>query len=149
MRRAAILAAALLLATATTVQAGTVPKVSGSFQYEYMGGTSRVMLDASSTTPATGRWSFTRVGVASFSGDVTCVVVDGQDAWVVGTFASPDSGGYFMFRVHDGMLPAGAGDSALSFGPGPGTGPDCTFPLQWNLTAKWMVPVTSGNIRID
>lgn len=157
MRRSAILAVALLFATATVVQAGTAPKVSGDYTYAYGGGTTTIRLDAVGTTPASGTFHFQRDTVSPWQplppdywGDVVCVMIDGRDAWVIGvvTGGNAELPAYFMARVYDSGLRGGAGDMAISFA-GPGNPPpDCKMPLQWNLTGKWMIPISSGNIVI-
>ncbi|HEX8940009.1 MAG TPA: hypothetical protein VF763_07580 [Candidatus Limnocylindrales bacterium] len=151
MRRAAILAIGLLLASTTGAQAASVPKVSGDYTYAYAGGTSSVTLDALATDPGSGTFSWARDTGQWASGHVTCVVINDQEAWIIGVVDETNTGplpAYWMARVHDGGLPGGTGDAAVSF-LGPGTPPPgCTFPYQWNLTAKWMVPIASGNIRI-
>ncbi len=151
MRRAAILAIGLLLVSATAVQATTVPKVSGTFTYAYGGGTSTVMLDTLATDPGSGSFYFARDNGVWMAGHVTCVAIRDQDAWVVGVIDEGNSGpgpAYWMGRVHDRGLRGGIGDAAVSFA-GPGTPPPgCDFPYQWNLSARMMVPITSGNILI-
>lgn len=157
MRRPAILAVALLFATATVAQGGTVPRVTGDYAYAYGGGTTTISLDARATTPASGRFHFERDTAApgqpyapNFDGDVVCVFINGQDAWVIGVVTSGnlDLPAYFIARVHDSGLRGGVGDAAISFA-GPGDPPPgCKMPLQWNLTAKLLVPISNGNILI-
>jgi hypothetical protein len=148
VRRALILGVALLLASATVAQAGTVPKVSGTYTYEYGGGVSTITIDARASDPAGGTFSFARDDGVYLAGPVVCVVIDGQDAWVVGVITSTPETDFWMGRVYDSGLRGGIGDAAISFA-GPGDPPPgCKFPLQWNLTEKWMVPITSGNILI-
>jgi hypothetical protein len=143
-----ILGILLVLALVPTAAAASVPKVSGTYTYDYMGGVTSVTLNALASSPARGTFSFARDNGVQFAGDVTCVAIDGQDAWVVADITSTPEVDYFMARVHDGRLVGGGGDAAISFA-GPGTGPEnCKFPYQWNMTAKWMVPITSGNILI-
>ena len=150
MRRSAILAVAMLLATATVVQAGAFPKVSGTYAYELSGGTSTVTLDARANGLGSGTFTFERDNGVYMAGDLTCVFVDGQDAQVFGvvTYAENTEATFFRAAVHDSGLRGGVGDMAVSFA-GPGEPPaDCKLPLQSNLTAKFMVPIVSGNILI-
>jgi hypothetical protein len=148
MRRAWLLALAMLLATATVASAGTFAKVSGTYTYEYGGGTSTVSLDAVASSPAKGTFSFERDDDVYIRGDVTCVIINDQDAWVIGAVNDTNTDAtFFSARVYDSGMRGGAGDEALSFA-GPGDPYDCSGPYQWNLTAKWMEPITSGNILI-
>lgn len=151
MRRAAILAIGLLLVCATAAQASSVPKVSGTYTYLFRAGVSTVSLDTLATEPGSGTFSFARDNGTWATGHVTCVVIKDQDAWVVGVVDESSLGpgpAYWMGRVHDGGLPGGTGDAAMSY-MGPGTPPPgCDFPYQWNLSAKSLVPIASGNILI-
>jgi hypothetical protein len=143
-----VLGVLLALATAVTAQAACAPKVSGTFTYELSSGTRTLTLDAVASSPARGTFSYAGVGGLLWSGDVKCVLVDGPDAIIVGDITSTPDVDYLIERVHDGGLPGGAGDRAITFA-GPGTVPyGCKFPTQWNLTGKLMVPITSGNIVV-
>lgn len=151
MRRPAILAIALLLATATAVQGATFPKVSGTYTYEYLGGTSIVTLDAQANGLGSGTFTFERPGPAVYlEGDVTCVFIHKQQATIFGvvTYAENSSNTMFVAAVYDSGVRGGAGDMAMSFA-GPGEPPaDCQIPPAWGSTANMMVPITDGDVRI-
>lgn len=150
MRRPAILAVAMLFAAASVVQAGTVLKVSGTYEYALGGGTTTVTLDAQANGLGSGTFSFARDNGVYMEGYVTCVFIKDQDALVIGvvTDAVNTDATLFEARVYDSGLRGGAGDMAISFAGPMASPPDCKIPLQWNLSAKWMVPISSGNILI-
>lgn len=59
----------------------------------------------------------------SLGGPLTCVVVDGGDAWMAGpaTIATDGSTGLAAFLfVHDSGLPGGEGDTAITWITDPG-----------------------------
>jgi hypothetical protein len=113
MRPAVILAVALLLVSATTVLAAPpTVSVSGHYSYSYGGGTSEVTIDATGIKPTGGTFTFTRDGVLTMTGDVTCIAVDGPDAWVAGPTTDSAAGDeYWAIRVHDG---GSSGDLAIT-----------------------------------
>ncbi len=148
MRRSAILAVALLFATATAV-AARGPDARGSYTYEYSGGTSTVTFAADAD--GSGTFTFARSGGVYMEGDLTCVVIKGQDAQVFGvvTHAVNTENTFWGAAIHDSGLDDGAGDTAVSFA-GPGEPPaKCNIPPQWGLIRQWMVPITSGDIVVD
>jgi hypothetical protein len=86
----------------------------------------QVSVSAKGTDPLSGRWSLTRPDLnASISGDVTCVVVDGDQAWVAGRITKikrvdPALVGEGVFLwVRDGAA-AGVPDKAYSWIGDPG-----------------------------
>lgn len=105
MRKAMILALALLLVSASTVLAAP-PTVSatGSFEFGFGGVTASVTIDAHGIKPASGTFHFENTVNQSIDGDVTCINVDGPDAWVAGTAtaSSIEGVGFWALRVHDG-----------------------------------------------
>ncbi len=87
----------------------------------------QVSVSAIGTDPLQGRWSLTYPETkASVSGDVTCVVVDGDQAWVAGRITSMNKNvdpeligeGLFLW-VRDGAA-AGVPDKAYSWIGDPG-----------------------------
>lgn len=151
MRRAALLAVALLLAAAATVNADTYPKVSGTYGYEVNGAISTVTLDAEADGLGSGTFTFSRPGV-SMAGDVACVSIHKQDAmvWGVVTEAVGTDATIWGTWVHDGGLPGGEGDLAMSFAaPGVELPAKCNIPPAWGSSAKYLVPITAGDIVID
>lgn len=116
------------------VEATILPKgpvggvVSGSYRYQTGPGSVRqVSVTARGTDPVSGRWSFTNVGAkVSVAGDVTCLVVDGDEAWVAGRITSLNKNvdpeligeGAFLW-VRDGTA-AGVPDRAFTWIADPG-----------------------------
>jgi len=131
MRRIALLVVLLMLVSAValvlTVAADDVAQakkptgnVAGHYTY-YIDGEPcawrTVTIHATGTDPVKGAWTWIRgtcEGVInSFSGPVTCLRVDGDDAWIAGPTADGvDS--VFIF-VHDGGSPSAAGDLAFTW----------------------------------
>ncbi len=94
MRRAAVLAIVLVLALGGVAQAkSSVDKVAGTFSYYAFAGepaSYRVLsVNAQTTDPVKGSWTWTRPN-GTFSGPVTCLRVDGDDAWIAG-YTTPAS----------------------------------------------------------
>ena len=112
MRRAAVLAILFVLALGGVAQAKTsVDKVAGTFTYDAFPdlaeGYRELSVSAQATDPVKGSWTWTRPN-GTFSGPVTCLRVDGDDAWIAG-YTAPASEllGVVFFWVHDGGRPAG------------------------------------------
>jgi hypothetical protein len=63
-----------------------------------------------------GVWSLTRLNPprTTYSGPVTCLTVSGRDAWLAGPLWQGSSVGAFLW-IHDGGLPRGAGDQAITW----------------------------------
>ena len=125
MRRAAMVAVLLVMVfSGVALAKGPDAKVTGTYTYFVLGDPNNdrlVSVDSKGKDPVKGVWSWTQLPAAglSASGLATCVVVDGPDAWVAG----PTTQGYgvaaFLW-VHDGGLPKGAGDSAVTWIADPG-----------------------------
>ncbi len=118
MRRATLLAVALVLAVGGTVQA--TPRfatVAGSYAYELFGSTRTVQLEARAGDPAAGSFSYVSP-FGSMSGPVTCVRVIGLDAWVAGAVTAgsvlPDVVGWVV-RVRDGGTAGANRDMAVTY----------------------------------
>jgi hypothetical protein len=149
MRRAVILAAALLLVTATVAQARGGPDVSGTYTYDLLGGASTVSIAA--WEDGRGTFTFARDNGVYMAGNLTCVFIKGADAqvWGVVTSAVNTPFTFWGARVRDGGLPDGGGDMALSFADMGEPPANCRIPPAWGQTGGWMVPITSGDIRVD
>jgi hypothetical protein len=131
MRRAAVLAVVLVMAFAgITLAKSSVAKVTGTYTYWFDSGTGRlVSVNAKDADPAKGTWSWTQLlaegGIGmTLSGDVTCLSVDGQNAWVAGPATNgpvptPSDHGAFLW-LHDSGLPGGVGDMAITWISDPG-----------------------------
>lgn len=100
-----------VLLTGAALAAGPVVKVTGSYSYAvFEGGPTRsVVIDAHGSTPVKGRWSFN----GAISGDVTCLVVDGDQAFMFGPGTVGGRGAFFWVR--DGAAPGGADDLAITW----------------------------------
>lgn len=123
MRRAALMAVVLVMALSGVAQAGgPVDKVQGRYTYAIGGdeGNQRlVSVNAQGTTRVTGTWSREQLvpDGSSARGSVSCLVVDGPDAWVAGpvTRGTEPLGVAAFLWVHDGGLPHGEGDMATTW----------------------------------
>jgi hypothetical protein len=160
MRRVAVLAVILVMALSGVAQAkADVAKVTGTYSYfvlDEVGNPSlfrTVSLGAQATDPVKGTWSYTRPSDISF-GTVTCLRVDGADAWLAGpaTFSGGGLAAVFIW-VHDGGTPGSAGDAAFLWGSDPGETLDDMEALCENKTSSpWYeldpFTVVSGNLTI-
>ncbi len=187
MRRAVVLAVFLAL-TLNGVALADRPlaSVTGDYTYTFaspwpaLAGSSRhVSLMAVGGAQAAGAWSFSIYDpagnyVGGWSGRVTCLQVDGPDAWIAGpvthgTVAQLPVAAFLW--VHDGGLPNGAGDTAITWSTDPGeTLADMVTlcqdkAVEFNQAAQsamginydpdlaaldWgRVPVTSGNLTVS
>ncbi len=148
MRRAGVLAVTLLLVSATGVQAAGVAKVTGTYQTEFGGVVATITVDAHATTPASGTFSFSNTVGGFIDGEVTCVTIEGSDAWIAGPVLDSDIPGLTSWaaRLHDGGTPGTNGDLAITF---------VDFEsLDWYCERartnydRYMVPVAGGNLVI-
>ena len=182
MRRAVVLAVLLAL-TLNGVALADRPlaSVSGDYTYTFaspwpqpLAGSSRhVSLMAVGGARAAGAWSFSN-SVGGWSGRVTCLQVVGPDAWIAGPVTHGTAAqlpvAAFLW-VHDGGLPNGAGDTAITWSTDPGeTLADMVTLCQDKATEfdqaaqiamginydpdlaalDWgRVPVTSGNLTVS
>ncbi len=161
MRRSVMIAVMLALLLAGTAQAkGPVEKVTGDVVYA---GDFSLSISAHASAPAKGEFQATWSQYGSMQGTVSCVVIDGQDAWIAGMLTGvslpglpPPPGttrqGFFLW-VHDAGQPnETASDMVLNaVVSGSGTIPPSYFEgwcqlMQPPITT--MVPVTSGNLMI-
>jgi hypothetical protein len=150
MRRAAVLAVVLVMALGGVAQAGPpVATVTGTYTYVPSGVGRTVTVDAR-TGPVTGTWSWTNLGTGMIlSGSVTCLVVDGKDAWMAGP--STTSGLSVFLWVHDGGLPGGEGDMAVTWISDPGQSLKDMQVLckQKSTTLTELFAVVSGDVIVS
>jgi hypothetical protein len=109
-------------ASPTAPTAGTV---NGAYAYSVSEAAQRRdSVNALAGDPPSGTWSrLNMVNDASLGGTLTCVVIDGSDAWMAGpaTFASDGSTDKAaLLFVHDGGGVNGAGDTAVTWITDPG-----------------------------
>ena len=162
--RAAVLGFALVMAPMGAVQAsGPVVRVTGSYTYIVVEGRPgrAVTVDAHGTDPIRGTWSFQALpaGVVQ-SGSVTCLVVEGDDAFM---FGPATVGGRAAFLwVRDGGAPGGADDQAITWMQDlptddlpPGLDPQTLDEMEdWCESARASypgigpIPLASGNLTI-
>jgi hypothetical protein len=110
--RPLVLVIVLAIVAASVAQASpSVAKVTGSYSYTSFSGPKTVSLSAHGTTPVKGTWSF-RGGAATIGGPITCLVVDGSEAWLAGT-QSVGEDGVFIYLI-DGGSP-GTEDLAVTW----------------------------------
>jgi hypothetical protein len=124
MRRATVLAFIMVMALSGIALAKPpVAMVTGT--YTYLAGENpeqwrTVALNARATDPAMGTWSWT-TPAGTMSGPVTCLRVDGADAWLAGPVTSGNLGTPAVFMwIHDGGNPAANADTAFTWGADPG-----------------------------
>ena len=111
--RAAVVGAIAAVTIAGGALASTsVSKVTGSYTYTSPSGPKTVSIDAHATNPLKGSWTFTNQRGESLSGPITCLVVDGSDAWMAGP-ATTGAAGAFLY-LHDGGSP-GRDDLAVTW----------------------------------
>lgn len=127
MRRSAVLAAVLVMVFSgvtggVALAKGPDAKVKGTYTYNYFSPVDRlVSVDAKGHDLVKGSWSWQQQAPSgsSASGTVSCLVVDGQDAWMAGPATTAGYIAAFLW-VHDGGLPNGAGDMAVTWIADPG-----------------------------
>jgi hypothetical protein len=163
-RRATALGVAGMLAmllTAAVQAGGPVVRVTGSYEYVvFEGGPGRtVEIDAHGTDPVKGSWAFND----RLSGDVTCLVVDGDQAFMFGPGTVGGRGAFFWVR--DGAARGGAEDEAITWIQDlptdelpPEVEPQTLTEMEgWCLNAgegfpgledPGLVPLTGGNLTI-
>ena len=99
--RLLVLAISCSVVAASVAQASpSVPKVTGSYSYTSFSGPKTVSLSAHGTTPVKGTWSF-RGGATTIGGPITCLVVDGSEAWLAGP-PSVGEDGVFIYLIDAG-----------------------------------------------
>lgn len=148
MRRATALAFALLLAMAVPAQAGRVQAVTGTYQTAFGDVVATVTVDARAGDAASGWFSFTNTVGGYIYGPVTCVTIDGADAWLAGLVDRSDIPGAagWAARVHDGGTPGTNGDLAITFLSYDSLVPYCEKAK--TSSDRWLVPVRGGNVVI-
>jgi len=151
---------AMLLAGAA-LAAGPVATVTGSYSYQVFedGPTRSVDIDAHGTDPVKGSWAFS----GRLRGVVTCLVIDGNDAFMFGPGTVGGRGAFFWVR--DGNAPGGSDDQAITWIQDlptdplpPGFEPQTLEEMEgWCLNAgegfpgledPGLLPLTSGNLTI-
>jgi hypothetical protein len=150
-RIAAIVAASMLIGSAliasgvgAAAAADPTAKVTGSYKYTNFGGGHRsASISATASTPVRGVWSW-----QDRRGPVTCLVVDGRDAWLAGPGTTGPETSVFIY-VHDGGAPGTADDMATAWGQDPGQ--PFEELLDWCETQATHVPLfplDSGNVTV-
>ena len=88
----------------------------------------------------------------SYAGPITCLVIDGKDAWLAGRVATATDGRTdlaIFFRLHDGG-PGGDGDQAIGYLSNPGQ--TLTTMETWcatRYTPAGPFPLTSGDLVVE
>ena len=125
MRRAAALAVVLVMALSGIAQAaGPAGTVVGSYTYApFSPDNVRLVMVAATNVGGhvMGVWSLTKINAprTTYSGPVTCLTVSGRDAWLAGPLWQGSTVGAFLW-IHDGGLPRGVGDRAVTWISDPG-----------------------------
>ena len=156
-----LLAAALLVAAAgRPALAATSPKLTGGFTYDAVDDPSQarsVTVGAQGTDGnVKGTFTWTRPS-GTYGGPITCLQVDGSDAWFAGPVTSAPRRGSEGFPavfayVHDGGTPGSAGDYAFVWGADPGqTLSDmetlCAG-MDTYLFGLWPFAVVAGDLKV-
>jgi hypothetical protein len=97
--------------------AGSVDKVTGTYSYTSTSGPKTVSINAHGTEPVKGTWSFSSPRRPTIGGQVTCLVVAGNEAWMTGTPTGSEFGAFFY--VIDGGSP-GTDDLVVTWIQDPG-----------------------------
>ena len=143
--------AALAVAT-TTSAASRVDRVTGTYYYT-TSGPRAVSLDAHGSDPVKGTWTNL---INGRSGPVTCLVVQGADAFAYGPPAAGGDRAVFLW-VHDEGTPGNAGDMAVTWQqdlPGEVPDPYTREDMEaWCLNAGEgfpadLYPLDSGNVTV-
>lgn len=116
-----------------TVSAGTPPAsatpgpgtVNGAYAYSVAAGAQRRdSVNALESDPAAGTWSRMNMATSTYlGGTLTCVVIDGSDAWMAGPATASSDGSTdkaALLYVHDGGVAGGEGDTAVTWITDPG-----------------------------
>ena len=129
--------------------------VNGAYAYLTSDGAERRdSVSVRDTDPVSGTWSrLVPPDGASLGGPVTCIEIDGQDAWLAGP-ATDDSGGETgqaaLLFVHDSGLAGGEGDRAVAWITDPGQSLETME--GWcrdHYTPAGPFPLTEGDIVIE
>jgi hypothetical protein len=150
-RIAAIFAASMVIASALIVSgagaaaaADPAAMVAGGYTYTNFGGGHRsASISAIVSTPGKGMWSW-----QDRRGPVTCLVINGSDAWLAGPGTTGPDTGVFI-HVHDGGAPGRADDMATGWGQDPGQ--SLAELLDWcesQATHVPLFPLDSGNVTV-
>ena len=99
--------------------------VNGAYAYSVNPGAQRRdSVNALEADPAAGTWSrMNMVNSAFVGGTLTCVVIDGSDAWMAGPATSSSDGSTdkaALLYVHDSGVAGGEGDTAVTWITDPG-----------------------------
>ncbi len=117
-RVAVVLAASALAVSGVGSVSAAAPTgiAAGSFTYHPFGRPAlrTGSIDALGSQPVSGSWRW-----QGRHGPITCLVIDGSDAWLAGPGTTGPDTGVFI-HVHDGGLLGGADDMATAFGQDPG-----------------------------
>ena len=111
----ATIALGLIATAAPVVASSPTAGVTGNYTYTtFTGGHREVTLSAKLSGEVSGFWS-----AQSGGGPVTCLVVDGNEAWLAGTGTTgPDTGAFI--HVVDGGAPGSAYDLVTAWFQDPG-----------------------------
>lgn len=138
--------------SAALVPPGTGPSVNAN--YTYFDRIDSVAARLEDGKPAGEWWRQTKVGgtTQSYGGPITCLVIDGADAWLAGPATTATDGRSdlaILFRLHDGG-PDGDGDSARGYLSNPGQ--TLTTMRTWcetRYTPAALTPLTSGDVSVE
>ena len=131
----------------------------------FEGGAARnVTINALGTDPVKGSWSFGGRSNDRISGPVTCLLVEGDEAFMFGPWTVGGRGAFLWVR--DGATPGGADDEAITWIQDLPTDPPrpASSPGPWRRWEGWClnagegfpgpedpgtVPLISGNLTIQ
>jgi hypothetical protein len=133
----------------------TPPSASVTGAYTYTAGdlgTRSITVEAFDSDPVTGTWSFANLELGRhMTGPITCLVVDGADAWMAGPATEWSEGvvarAAFLW-VHDAG-PGVSGDMAVTWGADPGqTLEELEAWCRNKSTDVERYPVEAGNVVV-
>jgi len=140
-------------ASAAPMTTPPVASVTGAYTYTAGDlGTRSITVEAFDTDPVTGTWSFANLELGRhMTGPITCLVVDGADAWMAGPATQWSEGVVAraaFLRVHDAG-PGVDGDTAVTWGADPGqTLEEMEAWCRDKSTDVEMYPVEAGNLIV-
>jgi len=131
---------------------GTGPVVNASYRYGNRTDSVAARLDAGKPVGEWWRQTFVNGKLQSYGGPITCMVVDGKDAWLAGPATTATDGRSdlaILFRYHDGG-PSGDGDRALGYLSNPGqTLKTMQTWCETRYTPTSPNALTSGEVSVD
>jgi hypothetical protein len=149
-----VTASLISLVLAAPTLAESDPIVAGSYRYSPVVSEAArevsIRAQTAHSVRGTYRWTNLTNGVTR-AGEITCLVVDGPDAWLAGreTYTNGLPAAAAFFRVHDGGAPGAAVDATVAFIADPGQTLSELEAWCYNQnTDVGLFPLDSGNLAV-